>query len=50
LVYDAITDREKSGKGTPARVTGIDDEGALTVRFEDGREVALSSGEVTLKV
>ena len=50
LVYDAITDREKSGKGTPAHVTGIDDEGALTVRFEDGREVALSSGEVTLKV
>ena len=49
-VYDAITDREKSGKGTPAHVTGIDDDGALTVRYEDGREVALSSGEVTLKV
>lgn len=50
LVYDALTDREKSGIGTPARVIGINDDGALTVRFADGREVALSSGEVTLKV
>lgn len=50
LVYDAVTDRERSGKGTPARVTGIDDDGALLVRYGDGREAALSSGEVTLKV
>ena len=50
LVYDALTDREKNGIGTPARVIGINDDGALTVRFADGREVALSSGEVTLKV
>ena len=50
VVFDALTDREKSGIGTPAHAFGIDDDGALLVRYADGREATLSSGEVTLKI
>ena len=41
----------KPGKGEwPARAFGVDDSGHLLVRYEDGREEALSSGEVTLRI
>ncbi len=49
LVYDALTDREKQGKGTPARALDVTESGALLVEYEDGRREALSAGEVTLK-
>ena len=48
LVYDALTDREKSGVGTPARAVDVNGDGALIVEFKDVRREALSAGEVTL--
>ena len=36
------------GEELPAQVLGIDDDFGLTVRYEDGREAVLSSGEVVL--
>ena len=49
LVYDALTDREKAGVGTPARAVDVDEDGALVVEFADGSRKALSAGEVTLR-
>ena len=49
LVYDALTDREKSGIGTPARAVDVDEDGALVVEFADGKQKSLSAGEVTLR-
>ena len=41
----------KPGKGEwPATAYGVDDNGHLLVRYPDGREEALSSGEVTLRI
>ena len=41
----------KPGKGEwPAKAFGVDDSGHLLVRYDDGREEALSSGEVTLRI
>ncbi len=39
----------KGDKRTPARVIGIDDSARLIVKYEDGTEAALSSGEVSVK-
>jgi BirA family biotin operon repressor/biotin-[acetyl-CoA-carboxylase] ligase len=49
LIYDALTDSEKKGGGTPARVLAITDNGLLLVRFKTGEERALLAGDVTLK-
>ena len=49
LVFDALTDREKSGIGTPARAIDIDEDGALVVVYKDGNQKALTAGEVTLR-
>ncbi len=49
LIYDAITDSEKKGSGTPARALGITEDGLLLVRFESGEERTLLAGDVTLK-
>ncbi len=35
---------------TPAFAYGIDDSGHLLVRYDDGREEALSSGEISIRV
>ena len=48
LVYDALTDREKNGRGTPARAIDISDDGGLLVEYKDGKREVLSAGEVTL--
>lgn len=40
----------RSGAGTPAAAYGIDDSGHLLVRYDDGREEALSSGEISIRV
>lgn len=42
----AITDNQK----VPCTVLGIDDRARLLVRFENGKEKALSSGEVSIKL
>lgn len=47
-VYDAVTDREKKGVGKNALVLGITDDFGLAVKYEDGREEILKTGEVTL--
>lgn len=49
-VYDALTDRERTGGGTSAHVLDVTESGELLVAYADGRRVALSSGEVTLTV
>ena len=48
LVYDALTDREKAGKGRVARAIDVTTDGALLVEYQDGERQALSAGEVTL--
>jgi BirA family biotin operon repressor/biotin-[acetyl-CoA-carboxylase] ligase len=47
---DALLGREVSWDGGDGVGAGIDDRGSLLVRLADGREVALSSGEVLLRV
>lgn len=47
-VFDALTDREKQGIGTPALATAITDDFGLFVTYEDGRTDVLRTGEVTL--
>ncbi|MCL2492683.1 MAG: biotin--[acetyl-CoA-carboxylase] ligase [Clostridiales bacterium] len=37
------------GKGIPAEVIGIDDDGGLKVRYADGRQETLRSGEISKK-
>ena len=49
LVYDALTDREKKGKGTQARVIDISHDGGLLVEYTDGKREVLTAGEVTLR-
>lgn len=49
-VYDALTDRERTGGGTPAHVLDVTEAGGLLVRYKDGRCEELSSGEVTLRI
>ena len=50
LVFDALTDREKSGKGTPARALDIAEGGGLLVEYENGEREVLKGGEVSLCV
>ena len=50
LVFDALTDREKSGKGTPARALDIVPDGGLLVEYETGEREVLKGGEVSLRV
>ena len=40
----------KNGGEEDARAIGVDDRAHLVVRYIDGREEALSSGEVTLRI
>lgn len=51
--YSMLDDRDvmviKGEKRTPARALGIDDDARLIVKYEDGTEEALSSGEVSVK-
>lgn len=49
LVYDALTDREKKGRGRLARALDVTDDGALLVEYGDGKREVLSAGEVTLR-
>ena len=50
LVFDALTDREKSGKGTPARALDIAEGGGLLVEYENGEREVLTGGEVSLRI
>lgn len=50
LVFDALTDREKSGKGTPARAIDVAPDGGLLVEYENGKREVLTGGEVSLCV
>ncbi len=49
-VHNAAFDTAKTKEGRAALCLGIDDGGALLVRYEDGSEAALSAGEVTLSL
>ncbi|MBO4697157.1 MAG: biotin--[acetyl-CoA-carboxylase] ligase [Lachnospiraceae bacterium] len=46
LVYRTFAEKEE---GKPAKVLGIEEDFGLLVRFEDGTEEVLSTGEVSLK-
>ena len=48
LVFDALTDREKAGGGTPARALDIAADGGLLVEYENGKREVLKGGEVSL--
>lgn len=50
FVHNAAIDTAKTGEGVPATVLGVTADGALSVRYEDGREEVLSAGEVTLRL
>ena len=39
----------RGGESTPAKVLGVDDDCGLIVRYADGREETLTSGEVSVK-
>lgn len=49
-VHNAAFDTAKTKEGRAALCLGIDDGGALLVRYENGEEAALSAGEVTLSL